>query len=617
MGRHAVERAVSDGSGERYMHGDLAPQRGLVGLDRVRPPMTTTPFKQLAILFDKLEHTSSSTSMVTMLAHALPQLSAAEMRMTAYLLSGKVGPSFSTPELGIAEALAARAIAEASAQPMERVTRLISRAGDAGQVAESLLARPAGRLSIAQVFEALRAIAYTQGMGSQQAKVKTLASLLNRAAGLEAKYIVRSVLGTHRIGVAESTFLAGLAQAFGDKKDKATLEHAYNVLSDLGEVAYRAARSGVVSLRRLKPVPGIPVRMMLAGRIEDLDEVPLHLPGELFVEYKYDGERVQIHRDARGQMRAFSRRLEDITHQYPEVIAGVHAHLKAKTAIVEGEVAAIDLRTGQLKPFQVLMRRKRRYDVARYQREVPVRFFAFDLLLLDGKSLLSTPLAERRARLTSRLTAAESVRIARFIRTQDMTQVERYFHEAVEQGAEGVVIKGADSPYQAGHRGWHWIKFKKEYETELADTFDVVIVGALYGRGMRAGSFGSVLVAAFDPKTNRYYSFTKVGAGFNEQMLKRLPRLLKPQVISAKHRLVETRMKMDVWFEPAKVIEIMGADLSVSPVHTVARDILKKGGIALRFPRFLRLREDKAPEQATTVREIWQMYRTRQQTALR
>jgi len=553
--------------------------------------------------------------MVTMLARALPTLSAAEVRMLAYLLSGKVGASFSTPEFGIAGGLAARAIAEASLQPAEKVASLISRAGDAGKVAELLLARAPDRLSIAQVFAALRAIAYTKGAGSQQAKVKTLASLLSRASGLEAKYIVRTVLGTHRIGVAESTFLAGLAEAFGDRKDRATLEHAYNVLSDLGEVAYRTARGGVASLRRVKPVPGVPVRMMLASRVNDLDEVPLHIPGQVFAEYKYDGERVQIHRNARGQMRAFSRRLEDITHQYPEVIACVQAHLQARTAIVEGEVAAIDPRTEKLKPFQVLMRRKRRHDVARYQREVPVRFFAFDLLLLDGKSLLSTPLAERRMLLTNRLTPDDSVRIATFIRTRDVNQVETYFHEAIEQGAEGLVIKAADSPYQAGHRGWHWIKFKKEYETELADTFDVVIVGALRGKGMRAGSFGSVLVAAFDPKTNRYYSFTKVGAGFDQRMLKRLPRLLEPYVIPVRHRLVETGMKMDVWFEPVKVIEITGADLTVSPVHTVARDRLEKGGIALRFPRFLRVREDKAPEQATTVREIWQMYLKRQQSA--
>jgi DNA ligase-1 len=191
-----------------------------------------------------------------------------------------------------------------------------------------------------------------------------------------------------------------------------------------------------------------------------------------------------------------------------------------------------------------------------------------------------------------------------------MTEAEKYFHEAIRQGAEGVVIKGSAGPYQAGHRGWHWIKFKKEYEKELADTFDVVIVGALYGKGARAGTFGSVLVAAFDPATNRYYSFTKVGAGLTDALLRRLPSLLKPHQIPARHRLVDAPMRVDVWFEPVKVIEIMGADLTISPVHRVARDKVKTGGIALRFPRFLRFRDDKSPEQATTVQEIWQLYQS-------
>jgi len=176
-------------------------------------------------------------------------------------------------------------------------------------------------------------------------------------------------------------------------------------------------------------------------------------------------------------------------------------------------------------------------------------------------------------------------------------------------------MKGATSPYQAGHRGWYWIKFKKEYEKELADTFDLAVVGALHGKGSRAGSYGSVLAAAFDPKTNKYYSLTKVGAGITDELLRSLPKILKPYVIPHRHRLVETNMKMDVWFGPALVIEISGADLTISPVHTVAQKKLKKGGIALRFPRLLRIRSDKTAEQATTVQEIWNMYQERARTA--
>ena len=189
-------------------------------------------------------------------------------------------------------------------------------------------------------------------------------------------------------------------------------------------------------------------------------------------------------------------------------------------------------------------------------------------------------------------------------------RVERYFREALAYGAEGVVIKAADGPYQAGKRGWLWIKFKREYRKQLADTFDLVVVGALHGKGSRARSYGSLLLASFDPATNKYYTLTKVGAGFSDETLRSLRKLLKPFVISEKHRLVETAMKADIWFEPVKVVEVTGAELTISPVHTVARQRLQHGGLALRFPRFIRVRDDKAAEQATSIEEIYDMYRS-------
>jgi DNA ligase-1 len=261
------------------------------------------------------------------------------------------------------------------------------------------------------------------------------------------------------------------------------------------------------------------------------------------------------------------------------------------------------------------MQRKRKLNIEQYQERVPVVFFAFDLLYLNGTSLLVRPLSERKRLLATHLKSDAKAQIGDFIQTDVISDAEAYFHQAIARGAEGVVIKGATSPYQAGHRGWYWIKFKKEYEKELADTFDLAIVGALHGKGSRAGSYGSVLAAAFDSETNKYYSLTKVGAGITDALLRNLPKMLKPYIIPQKHRLVETNMKMDVWFEPAVIIEISGADLTISPVHTVAQNKLKKGGIALRFPRLLRIRSDKTAEQATTVQEIWNMYQERARTA--
>jgi DNA ligase-1 len=200
--------------------------------------------------------------------------------------------------------------------------------------------------------------------------------------------------------------------------------------------------------------------------------------------------------------------------------------------------------------------------------------------------------------------------LSKYTASSDIAVAEHYFRQTLADGAEGVVIKAADGPYQAGKRGWLWIKFKREYQKQLADTFDLVVVGALRGKGRRVGSYGSLLLASFDPATNRYYSLTKVGAGFSDKMLRSLPKILEPYVIRGKHRLVDTGMQADVWFEPIKVVEVAGAQLTVSPVHRVACGLVKRGGLALRFPRFVRFRDDKTAEQATSVREIYDMYRS-------
>lgn len=573
--------------------------------------MGSALFKELAAVFEKLEQTSSSISMITILADFLLKLSPEEARVVAYLLSGRVGPNFSKPEFGMADTLVVRALASASGAPLVRIQRLAVQTGDAGAVAALLLPNSEKKLSIMEVFDLLNEIAHASGKGAQATKIEKLAHLLRNSSAVEAKYIIRTVLGTHRIGVGEMTFLRALSKAYGGRsQDRNLFEYAYNVLSDLGEVAYRAAQGGIKALLRVKPTPGIPVRMMLATRIEVLDEVPTHLKGDMFVEYKYDGERMQIHRK-HNDIHIFSRRLEDITHQYPEVVAHVDKNLLAKSAIVEGEVVAVDQKTKKMLPFQVLIQRKRKHQIRKYSKKVPVALFLFDILYVNGKSLLTTKLSERKRLLTKCIKTDNIVNIGTYIQTEELTEVERYFHEAVSQGAEGIVIKAASSPYQAGKRGWYWIKFKKEYEKELSDTFDVVVVGALYGKGSRAGSYGSLLTAAYDPVSNKYFSFTKVGAGLNDKLLRRLPKLLKPYIILDKHRLVEAKMKMDVWFEPAIVLEISGADLTISPVHTVAEKRIGNGGIALRFPRLLRIRDDKSAEQATTVGEIYSMYKER------
>jgi DNA ligase-1 len=349
-----------------------------------------------------------------------------------------------------------------------------------------------------------------------------------------------------------------------------------------------------------------------------LDEVKEHIAGEVSVEDKYDGERIQAHigRRAPGAGRRasknfilFSRRQENITHQYPDVIEGLRKSFLGKEAVIEGEVVPYDEKKDKLLPFQVLMSRRRKHLIEEYVKKIPVRYFLFDLLYLDGKNFLKRPLKERRLTLEKSFRQIKPIYFGKCAFTADLSQIESYFSESLKRGTEGVMLKDASGVYQAGTRGWLWIKFKKEYKKELADTFDLVVVGALYGAGKRAKTYGSLLAAAYNPKENKFYSFTKVGTGFTDETLAQLPKMLEKYKLNNKSKLLEAGMEADVWFEPRIVMEVSGAEITVSPVHPVAKDKIKAGGLALRFPRFLRWREDKSAEDATTVKEIYGLYR--------
>jgi DNA ligase-1 len=568
-----------------------------------------TNFKKLAELFNQLEEVSSSLKMIDILASFLKEISPEEARITAYLIKGKIAADYKSIEMGLAEKLVIRALAKATNKTPEEIQKHFHKIGDLGDVAFELIQKESSNLKIIGVFEVLNNIAKASGKGSQEEKLNLLANLLESSSSLEAKYITRIVLGTLRLGVAEMTFLYGISKALvGSKKAKKILEHAYNVFSDLGEVAYQALKYGIKHLEKAEPIVGVPIRMMLAQRIAEISEIKEHIPNKVFVEYKYDGERIQAH-IKNDEIILYSRRHENITHQFPDVILNLKNNFKSKNAILEGEAVAIDKKTGELEKFQVLMTRRRKYEIEKYTKETPVKYFIFDILYLNNKSLLNENLLVRKEKLEENIKENEGIALAKYIISENQNEIEDFFEEALAQGAEGIMIKDSLSVYQAGIRGWNWIKFKKDYKKELVDTFDLVVVGALYGAGKRAGTYGSLLLASFDPKTNKYYTFTKVGAGFTDKDLEELPKILNKYKIKEKHRLVSTEMEADVWFEPVKVLEVEGAEITISPVHTVASDIIKKGGLALRFPRFLRWRDDKSAEEATTVKEIYEIYK--------
>jgi len=369
---------------------------------------------------------------------------------------------------------------------------------------------------------------------------------------------------------------------------------------------------GVEGLERFQVSIGAPIRPMLAERLSSSDEILEKLGGRCIAEYKYDGERIQAHKDG-DKVILFSRRIENITSQYPDVIELLRENIVPEKAIVEAECVAIEPHTGELKPFQELMHRRRKYGIEQATKEYPTSLFLFDVLFIDGKDLTLEPYTVRHKALEALVKASDRVQIARYIVTDDPTELERFFEEAIENGCEGLVCKstGGDSVYQAGTRGWLWIKYKRDYKSEMADTVDLVVIGAFHGRGKRAGTYGALLLASYNPDSDTFETVCKVGSGFTDEDLEKIPETMDSHRIPHKHPRVVSKLDADVWFEPKTVLEIIGAEITLSPTHTCAMNAIREGsGLAIRFPRFTgNYRLDKSAQDATTVDEIVEMYK--------
>jgi len=409
------------------------------------------------------------------------------------------------------------------------------------------------------------------------------------------------------------TILDALAIAYaGGKEFKELFERAYNLSSDLGYVARVVASHGIDGVKDFKISVGRPIRPMLCERLSSAEEILSKLQGKGSAEYKYDGLRIQAH-VSKKKIQLFSRRLENITSQFPDVADSVRTATTVEQAILEGECVAVDPNTGDMLPFQVVsQRRGRKYEIETMAEEVPVTVFLFDILYAKGHDFTLTPYLERRKELTKVVNESEQVRIAEQLLTEDSAELERYFDKAVSLGCEGLVVKNVSpvSVYQAGARGWLWIKYKRSYKAEVADTFDLVPVGAFHGRGKRAGTYGALLMAVYNPDTDQFETISKLGSGFTDEDLQKLLKLLRQDAIRHPHPRVTSEMKADVWFTPQRVLEVSADEITLSPLHTCALNAVRRGsGLALRFPRFTgKYRDDKSPEDATTTKEALEIY---------
>jgi DNA ligase-1 len=557
----------------------------------------------------------SRNEMTALLARLLSTASSGEIGVICYFVLGTIGPGYSDCALGIGDRTTAAAIALAAGTDVAAVDAAARDLGDYGDAASRLIGLPAGgSLAVADVHRALAAIARTSGPGSVEQKTGGLAALFTAGSDRERRYLARLAAGQMRLGAGEMTLLDALAEAYaGSKAERPALEHAYNLSSDIGLVARTLLTEGIEGVEAITITLHRPIRPMLTQRVARISEILERIGSPVIaVEEKYDGERIQAHKDG-DDVTLFSRRLTDVTGQYPDIVGSVREHVAADTAILDGEAVAFDYATGIYLPFQTLMRRRRKHRIREVAREIPATYRAFDLLYVDGESYVGRSYPERRARLEEVLPGAREISPGDRIVTGDIDEITAFYLSCIERGLEGIVCKSCaeDSVYRAGAREWQWIKWKSDYAPGLSDTLDLAIIGANAGRGRRAGTYGSVLCAAYNRDEDIFQTVCGMGSGFSDADLADLPRRLADAKVARQPArvMVNPQAAPEFWFTPALVVEVLGLEITESPVHTCCWDPERKRGLALRFPRFVRWRDEKSPEQATTTAEVAAIFR--------
>jgi DNA ligase-1 len=572
-------------------------------------------FIELANSYEMVESTSSRISMTYYLVELFRKTSYDIIDKVVYLTEGRLYPNFVGIELGMAEKMALRALSSATGLSQNIVESEYKKKGDIGQISENLLKTKLQKtlfqrdLDVQDVYEGLDKIARTSGYGSTDTKIKILSGLLTDASPKEAKYIMRMVTGKMRLGVADMTIMDALSQAFANGR-KSDVERIYNMTSDLGDIAKALRKNGMEGIKAYHANVGRPIRMMLAQRLNSIKEI-VEKTGLAICEYKYDGERVQIHKNG-NIISLFSRNLENITSQYPDIVKFAIANIKVGEAIIEGECVVVDRDTGFMLPFQELMKRRRKYGIEAKAEEFPVNVYLFDALFIDGKDIMNLSLTKRRDILKNSIVESGEFKLANSIISDNNLEIEKYFERSIENGCEGLILKDERGTYQAGARGWSWIKLKRSYQAKMAEPIDVVIVGAFMGRGRRSGNYGALLVAVYDHDRDVFTTVSKVGSGFTDQELIEIPKMLEEYKLERRDKRVDSILEADVWFSPKFVMEVLGDELTLSPIHPCGLGKIRdNAGVAIRFPRFMHnWRYDKSAEDATTVTEIIDMYKS-------
>jgi DNA ligase 1 len=585
-------------------------------------------FSELVFYFEKLEATSSRLALIDILADLFKHSSEKEIEKIVYLSQGRIAPFFEATEIGMAEKQVAQAIAQVYNSTKQNILKLYGKLGDMGETAvqahekfvqegkmqSSLFVEKNAEMTVAEVFEVLTKIAKTQGLGTVEKRQILLSDLLKNAQGNSVRYLVRIPLGNLRLGVGDPTILDGLALAkLGDKSKRKLLEGAYNRTSDLGLIAKTLWEKGLEGVSKLQVVVGKPIRSELCERLPNAEKV-IEKMGVVDAQPKYDGFRVQIHKEG-DKISMFSRNLENMTHMFPELIAGALKQIKAKTAILDTEALAYNPDSEEFLPFQETTKRRRKYNIEEVAKTLPLKAFVFDILYKDGKSLIDTPLKERLEILRATIVPDDILIPSKTQEISDPKTLSLMLEDSISKGLEGVVIKKIDSKYEAGGRSFNWVKLKRHSDGELQDTIDCVVLGYVFGRGKRtAFGAGALLVGVYDDKNDEFVTVSKIGTGLTDEEWKEIHKRADKIKISHKPARVNSVIEPSVWIKPEIVIEILADEITRSPIHTAGAFINKseerEPGYALRFPRLVSFRtSDKRAEDATTVSELIEMYK--------
>ncbi|MBL7150923.1 ATP-dependent DNA ligase [Candidatus Microgenomates bacterium] len=565
--------------------------------------------------------------MTVILAQLFSEARSEEIDKICYLSLGRLGPKFTAVEFNLAEKMMIRVLAKAYKKGEEQVKREFKKIGDFGDVAYKNQKPPASlsacrgraktknqRLSVSQVYDDLYDIAVESGEGSVERKIEKLSKLISALDSLSAKYIIRIPLNKLRLGFSDMTILDALSWMIaGDKSKRAEIEGSYNIRADVGQIAKIVKLKGSKSLKGLKVSLGTPIIPALCQRLPTAEKM-IEKMGKVAVEPKYDGQRLQIH-FSKKKTAIFTRNLDNVTQMFPDIVEALAKEVKGKSVILDGEVIGINSKTGRFLPFQETIKRKRKYQIKEMVKEIPLKVFCFDILYKDGRDLLKVPFSERRKILERVLSLGNAAIIVSPQIVTDNPQVIRDYHdEQIKKGLEGAVLKKWQSPYDPGKRGYTWVKFKQEKGKKgggLADTLDCVVMGYYRGKGRRAiFGIGAFLVGI--RKNENFLTISKIGTGLSDEQWRELKLKIKNEKLKIEEKpkeyIADKNLTPDVWITPGLVVEIEADNITKSPIHTAQ--------YALRFPRLVRFRDDKSPDQASNLKEVKKLYRMQGKSTL-